>query len=261
MNLGIKNKRALITGAGRGIGKSIAENLAREGVKLILVSRSKNSLTETYQELGGKKNGHQMIAADLTKEKTPEKLVNNILRKIGPIDIIINNLGDSLDIKDPFCSLSDWRKLWRINMEVAIEINNLVLPKMMKQKWGRIVHISSIAALENQGPVPYCSIKAALTAYSRSMGRIVAPYGIIMTSVLPGAVFTKGGYWDVTSKIKPEHVKKYLEERMAIKRFGIPDEIGSVVTFLCSQQASFCVGSTIPVDGGQGRVFFPYESS
>ena len=141
-------------------------------------------------------------------------------------------------------------------MEVAIELNNCVIPHMKEQKWGRIVNISSISSLENQGPVPYCSIKSALTAYSRSMGRVLAPEGIIMTSVLPGAIFTDGGYWDKTSVTDPEHVKKYLNERMAIKRFGTLDEIGNVVTFLCSQQASFCVGSMVPVDGGQGRCFF-----
>ena len=141
-------------------------------------------------------------------------------------------------------------------MEITIELNNFVIPHMKEQNWGRIVNVSSISSLENHGPVPYCSTKAALTAYSRSMGRVLAPYGIIMTSVLPGAVNTDGGYWDNTSFSDPEHVRKYLNERMAIKRFGTPDEIGTIVTFLCSQQASFCVGSMVPVDGGQGRCFF-----
>lgn len=255
MDLGIKNKKALVTGAGRGLGKAIVQSLAKEGVKVALVSKTKTSLLETFNSIGGNKNGHWFYAIDLTKEGAPQKTVINSLKEFGSPDVLVNNLGDSLNIKDPFCSISDWRKLWRINIEVGIEFCNLLIPHMQKQKWGRVVNISSIAALENQGPVPYSTIKAALNAYTRSMGRVVAADGVIMTSVLPGAIFTAGGYWDVTSKESPDHVKKYLHERMAVKRFGRPEELSSVVTFLCSQQVSFCVGSAVTVDGGQGRVF------
>ena len=89
-----------------------------------------------------------------------------------------------------------------------------------------------------------------------SLGRYVSPDGINISSVLPGAVYTDGGYWDTTSKTRPEHVEKYLKERMAIQRFGEPEEIGRIVAFLCSEHASFIVGSAFTVDGGQGRCFF-----
>jgi len=256
MDLGIKDKRALVTGAGRGLGQSIALNLAKEGVKVAVVSRTQSDLTDLVARMGGEKNGHYALDCDLVKDGIPSMIVEKLTKEFGAVDILVNNLGGDLNIKDPYCPLNDWRKLWRLNMEVTIELNNCVIPYMKSQHWGRIVNISSIASLENQGTVPYCAIKAALTSYSRSMGRVLAPEGIIMTSVLPGAVFTEGGYWDKTSVTNPEHVRKYLDERMAIKRFGTLDEIGNVVTFLCSQQASFCVGSMVPVDGGQGRCFF-----
>jgi NAD(P)-dependent dehydrogenase (short-subunit alcohol dehydrogenase family) len=255
MDLGISDKKALITGAGRGIGRSIALNLAKEGVKVAIISRTKEDLFKLLTELGGKEKGHYVIVCDLTEEGKPQEAVVELQQNFGNPDILINNLGGTLDIKDPFCSVKDWRKLWRFNIEVTIELNNLLTPYMKKQKWGRIVNISSISSLENQGPVPYCTIKAGLTAYSRSMGRVLSSEGIVMTSLLPGAVFTEGGYWDYTSKNNPEHVKKYLEERMAIKRFGTLDEIGTVATFLCSQHVSFCVGSSFLVDGGQGKCF------
>ena len=256
MNLGIKGKKALVTGAGRGLGRAIAINLSQEGVKVAVVSRTRSHLESLIKSMGGHKKGHYLIESDLTKEGQPHEVVEEIIKNFGAIDIVVNNLGDSLNIRDPYCSIGDWRKLWRINMEVAIEINNLVIPRMAKKHWGRIVNISSIAALENQGGIQYSAIKAALTAYSRALGRIVAKDGIIMTSVLPGAVFTAGGYWDITSKNNPRHVQTYLKERMAIQRFGTPEEIASVVAFLCSEQASFCVGSMIAVDGGQGRSYF-----
>ncbi len=256
MDLGIKGKKALVTGGGRGLGKSIALNLAKEGVKLAIVSRTKEDLDEVLKEIGGKENGHYSIACDLTQEGNPEKVVQELKQNFGDIDILVNNLGGTLDIKDPFCSLDDWRKIYRFNLEVAIELNNLLVPHMKEQKWGRIINVSSISALENQGPVTYCTIKSALIAYTRSMGRILSPDGVVMLAVLPGAVFTEKGYWDMTSKTNPEHVKKYLEERMAIKRFGKPDEIGKIVVFLCSEHSSFCVGSSFLVDGGQGRCFF-----
>ena len=130
---------------------------------------------------------------------------------------------------------------------------------MIKKKWGRICHISSVAALENQGPPSYCSSKAALNAYIRSVARYVAKDNVILTSVMPGAILTKGGYWDLESKKNPKKVKKYLSERMAIKRFGKTSEISEIVKFLCSDLASFFVGSAVLVDGGQGRSFYPND--
>jgi len=209
------------------------------------------------ERLGGARAGHLGIPLDLVAEGAAKRLIN-ILNEasFGPIEIAVHNLGGTLGITDPFCPAEDWRKVWRLNIEVAIELNLLLLPEMRQRRWGRIVHVSSISAMENHGPVPYCSIKAALTAYSRSMGRVLAPDGVIVSAVLPGAVFTEGGYWDSASRERPEHVQKFLADRMAIQRFGEPEEIGNAVAFLCSEQASFFVGSVVPIDGGQGRCFF-----
>lgn len=254
MDLGIQGKRALITGAGRGLGRSMAECLAAEGVRIAAISRTESDLQELLAGLPGE--GHWSRAMDLVEEGAPRELVELLRSGWGEPDILIHNLGGTLDLTDPFCSVDDWRRLWRFNMEVALELNLLLLPGMQERKWGRVLHITSIAATENQGPVPYCAIKSALTSYTRSMGRVVAKDGVIMQAVLPGAVFTKGGYWDTASRERPEHVERYLKERMAIQRFGEPDEIGRAVAFLCSQHASFFVGSVVPIDGGQGRSFF-----
>ncbi len=257
MDLQLKGKRALITGAGRGIGRAITLALAKEGVQVAAVARTPKDVNALIKDLGGNSAGHAGVVMDLTKEGAPQKLVGNLKRnRFGTIDIVIHNLGGTINIKDPFCSIGDWRKVYRLNFEVAVEFNRLLIPAMQKQKWGRAIHISSIAAMENHGPVTYCAIKAALTAYTRAMGGVVAPDGVVVSALLPGAVFTDHGYWDETMKKHPGHVKKFLTERQRIGRFGTPEEIANFVTFLCSPLASFNTGSIIPIDGGQGRGYF-----
>lgn len=256
MDLGIKGKRALVTGAGRGIGRAVATALAREGAHVAVVARTAPDIESLLRELRGHGGTHHGEACDLTPDGAPTAYAKRLQDQFGPIDILVHNVGGTLDVNDPFCPLSDWRRVWRFNMEIALELNEVLLSGMRQRKWGRIVHVASISAAENQGPVPYCTAKAALTAYTRSMGRVLAPDGIAMSAVLPGAIFTEGGYWDKASKERPDHVRKYLAERMAIGRFGTLDEIRDAVCFLCSQNASFCVGTILPVDGGQGRTFF-----
>ena len=248
MDLGLTGKKALVTGASRGLGRSIASCLAKEGATVALVARNQEDLDSFLKEFGKQ---HLALSYDLMEKDSPVKMVKELILKMGHPDIVVHNVGGTLDITDPFCSLSDWQKVYRFNLEIAVELNLLLLPHMQRQQWGRLVHVSSVAALENQGTVPYCSIKAALCAYTRSIGRFVSKDGINVSAVLPGAVYTEGGYWDKTSKERPEHVEKYLKERMAIQRFGEPDEIGKVVTFLCSEHASFITGETFLIDGGE----------
>ncbi len=118
--------------------------------------------------------------------------------------------------------------------------------------------MSSIALLENQGAITCVSVKAAVTSYARSLGRIVAPDGVIMASILPGAIFSEKGHWDITKCERPKHYEKFLKDRMTIQRFGEPNKIGAVVAFLCSQQAILMVGNMVPMDGGQGRTFYQW---
>ncbi|HDY88304.1 MAG TPA: SDR family oxidoreductase [bacterium] len=252
MDLGIKGKKALVTGASRGIGRSIADALADEGVTVAVVARNTSQLNE-FVKLKG--NGHCAFTYDLMSEGAPEKFVQEMLGDFGNPDIIVHNLGGNLGITNPLCPISDWRKSYRFNLEIAIELNSYLLPLMQKKKWGRVIHISSISSLENQGAPTYCAMKAALNAYVRSVGRYVSPDGISMSTVLPGAIFTEGGYWDQASVNRPEHVGKYLKERMAIKRFGELDEISKLVVFLSSKYAGFITGSSFLADGGQGRCF------
>ena len=257
MNLQINGKIALVTGAGRGLGYGICTSLANEGVTIIGCSRTASDLDKLRNNLVGDR--HQFIDLDLVEKEGPNDLINFVRAKGLSPDIIVNNVGGNLNLTDPLGPIEEWQQVMRINVEIAIELNREFIPEMQKKKWGRICHISSISALENQGPPSYCAAKAALNAYIRSLGRYVSSDNVILTSVMPGAILTEGGYWEQASVERPDHVTKYLSERMAIKRFGTISEISELVTFMCSEHASFCVGTAVLADGGQGRLFYPNE--
>lgn len=257
MDLRISKKIALVTGGASGIGKAIVKELLANEVKVYFTSRSKERVDELCSELSQYENKVKGIVGDVSKEGEAETIFENISKE-NNIDILVNNVGDTLGILDPYCSLNDWHKLFDLIMGVAIRLNNLAIPSMSKNKWGRIVNITAGAAYENSGPVPYCSFKSAFTAYSRSMARVLALEGnnVVMSSVLPGVVITENGHWQNVLATRPEHAERYLEERTTLKRFGVPEEISPIVALLCSDLASFCIGSVIPVEGGQGRHYF-----
>jgi 3-oxoacyl-[acyl-carrier protein] reductase len=256
MELGLKGRTALVTGGATGIGKAIVRDLAKEGVLVAFTSRSEDDVKTTLGEIGGDSAGHYGIVCNISDDGAPDSVAGELRQRFGEVDIVVNNVGDTLGITDPLCPISDWRKVFRLNLEVHVEINNLFIPHMKRQRWGRIVNITAGAAMENSGPVPYCSIKAAYTAYSRSMGRVLAPDNIVMSAVLPGVVLTERGHWEKVLKERPEHAEKYLAERTSLRRFGLPEEISPMVVLLCSELATFCQGSIVPVDGGQARHYF-----
>jgi len=256
MDLGIAGKRALVTGTGKGIGYGIARVLASEGVKVAGVSIDQVPLDELLEEMGGRQKGHYVIKRDLMEPEAPKEVVRELELNFGKIDILVNNLGSTLDITDPFCSVEDWRRIYRINLEVGVELVNLLVPAMKARGWGRIINISSTAGMENNGPVTYCAMKAAVIAYTHGLGRVLAKDGVVASTVLPGAVYTEGGFWDQAMRERPEHVEKYLADRCPAGKLGKIDDIGQMVAFLASEQAEFCQGAVVPVDGGQSRHYF-----
>lgn len=255
MDMGIAGKTALVTGASRGLGASICRSLAAEGVRLVAVARTESELKLLVAELP---NGSEHVALPL--DLSHSEAATHVISALGELeiepDIIVNNVGGTLNLNDPLAPATDFLTVWHLNLGLAVDINRRYIPGMQQRKWGRVCHVSSISALENQGPPAYCATKAAVNAYVRSVGRYVSRDNVIMTGVMPGAVLTEGGYWDEASRDRPDHVQRYLAERMAINRFGREEEISSVVTFLSSTHASFCVGSMLLADGGQGRVFY-----
>lgn len=247
MNLNLQGKKALVTGSSRGIGLATASLLTSEGVEVLGISRSKQTITEVP---------FRTISADLSSLEAVDELISTLKNENYQPDIIVNNVGGNLGFTDPLKTSEAWISVSNLNLVTAMMFNEAFIPGMIDNGWGRICHVSSISALENQGPPAYCASKAALNAYVRSMGRYVAEHGVILTSVMPGAIYTDGGYWEQASLQRPEHVQKYLSERMAIKRFGRLDEVSNVIAFMVSEMTSFAPGTSFLVDGGQGRVVY-----
>jgi NAD(P)-dependent dehydrogenase (short-subunit alcohol dehydrogenase family) len=260
MDLGISGKYALVTGGANGIGEGITEFLAKEGVNVIFTSRDQMALDRMLTNLTKYQIKAQGILIDFLQEDWLTKLQTFI--SSYEIDILINNAGHNFNINNPYCSIEDWRKVMGLNFEIPVQICNLVIPQMKKKGWGRIVNITSVAGLENSGPVTYGVSKAALTVYTRTMGRILATEAknVVMTAVFPGVVLTKGGHWDKVLQNNPQHAESYLRERCPLGRFGKVDEISPVVVFYCSNFASFSHGAIIPVDAGQAKnyMYFNY---
>ncbi len=258
MDLGIKNKRVLITGASQGIGYTIAKAFANEGCRISLIARREEELQKIVEELGGKTAGHSYYAIDLMEPGAPTKAIQELTKKESqPFDIIIHNLGGTLNIKDLLAPTNDWQKVWQFNVGIAIEINNLLIPKMQEKKWGRIIHISSISAESLRGSAPYGAAKAYLNAYTKCLGRVVAQDNIVISALMPGAIYSEGGHWDenaphniIDKEVFFKKRSDFLRHHHAIGRLGLAEEIAPFAVFMASNQVTFASGSIIPIDGG-----------
>ena len=238
MNLGISGKRALITGAEHYLAEAIAVELCREGVLVALASKDPRRTTHIIKVIGGTSKGHCAVRIDLDRERQPAVLLKKLDKIFGDIDIIISCLDADQYPGGTRISLDRWRQVFRRNLETAIEINNCFIPRMKKNRWGRIVNLSSSASMEHAATISYCTSKAALTAYTRCMGRVLATEAgnVVMSAVLPGT-----------------------KQNSPAGRFARPQEISPMVAMLCSVQATYCHGTIVPIDGGQARHYYQLE--
>jgi len=252
MKIDLTNKIALVTGGTKGLGKAIVKNLLNSGAIVFFTSRDKKEISEAILE--GNKNSYP-IQADMNSTEGINLVFKSIVDRFGTIDILVNNIGHTLEITDPYTSKDDWSQVMNLNFLCHVETTNKFLPLMKEKDWGRIINITSIAGLEVSGPAPFNAAKAAFTAYTRSVGRLLAieNNNVVMTAVAPGIVITEGGHWEKILKENPEHAEKYLNERAALGRFGEINEVTDIIVFLSSENASFFHGSIIQVDGGQSR--------
>lgn len=252
MDLGLKGKKALVTGGSRGIGAAIAERLLEEDADAIIVSRGSDQLFSTEKNLKNKFNDNRVYAevCDCTKADSLELLKSKIENRWDGLDIVIANIGDGRSVSDPLPGDQQWTKTWENNFESALHTARTFLPMLQKSK-GCLLFVSSITALEAFGaPVDYSTAKSAVAALAKNMARKLAQE-VRVNVIAPGNVYFDGGSWDEKLKNDPEHVKKVINSTVPMNRFGTPMEIADAAIFLCSERASFITGSVLVVDGGQ----------
>lgn len=249
MELGLNNKKVLIVGASKGIGRGIAEGFAKEHTNIVAVARSEELLQEVKESclLDGAES-FETITADIMNTDTAE-FARELMDRFGVFDIVVHNVGGSLVSRDHLGGIDDWNYALRFNALEAINMNSVLIPPMVERKYGRVIHISSISALMLRGNPLYASAKAFLNAYVTTVGRQLAPSNVVLCSVMPGAVAFPGSYWDNFVKEKHPRVDDFLRHHQAANRFGTPEEIANAVIFMASDCSSFMAATNIPVDG------------
>lgn len=251
MELNLANKNVLVVGASKGIGKAICQGFAAEKSKIVAIARTKSLLEQLKTDcikLGA--SSFDYVVADVM-ERDNFDFAKTLFAQFGHFDVIIHCVGGSLTSRDICGGYKDYEEALRFNALSGIDMNSFFIKQTIKDnKKARIVHISSISGLMLRGNPLYASAKAYLNSYVSSVGREVAPKGIAINSVMPGAISFEGSYWDRLIKEKAPKVEDFLRHHQAIDRFGSPEEVANVVLFLASDKASFIVASNIPVDGG-----------
>ena len=238
-------KTAFITGASQGIGKAIAEKLASENDRVFVGYRSnKKKAEEVVAKINNLSGDATVIYCDISDRISTKKAFN----EIGIVDILVNNAGISQPKNFLDISEDDWSKMLNVNLQGAFICSQEAIPGMIKNKWGRIINITSIGGQWGGiNQVHYASAKAGLIGLTMSLARIYSDSGITSNAISPGIIST-----EMTSWIDGNDKKSIIKD-IPIGRFGVPDEIAGAVSFLASNHSSYITGQTINVNGGMLR--------
>jgi len=246
MNLGLSGKNAVVTGASKGIGKSIALALAGEGANLAICSRGEEALRSAESEIMEK--GVKVFAStcDVGNRDSVNGFLESARNKLGSIDILVNNVsairfGDE-DI--------DWEISVNIDLMGSVWATRKVIPWMMEAGGGSILFISSISALEAGSPPSYAAMKAAIISYSKTLAVDLASKHIRVNTIAPGSIEFDGGVWDMVKQNNRPFYDMVLGG-IPSGRMGTPGEVGDIAAFVVSPRASWLTGTCISVDGGQ----------
>jgi 3-oxoacyl-[acyl-carrier protein] reductase len=243
MNIDLTGKRALVTGASRGIGEAIARRLAESGAHVILAARSGARVNELAEELKAAGRSAEGFELDITAENVRDRV--KTLIETQPVDILVNNAGVTDD--DLFIRMKPdaWTNVLRTNLDSAFHITQELVKKMIRARWGRVINISSVVGLMgNPGQVNYAASKAAIIGFTKALALEIGSRNVTVNAIAPGFIATT-----MTDQLNDEQRGK-LEERIALRRLGTTDDVAYACVFLASEQASYITGTVLNVSGG-----------
>jgi 3-oxoacyl-[acyl-carrier protein] reductase len=261
VDLGLKDRVAIVTGGSQGIGRSIARRLADEGAQVVLCARRPAGLDATVDEITASGGTALAIVADVTNAVDCTAVVERTLERFDRVDVLVNNVGKGspkplLDLTD-----DDWRQSLELNLLGAVRLSSRCLPHMRRNHWGRIVNISSRVGREPDPYfAPYAAAKAALINYSKSLANAFSGENVLTNCIVPGLIRSEAV--DQAAQNSAEATAQTVESVMAemlrrrpipAGRLGEPDDVAGLVAFLASDLASWITGACISVDGGMVR--------
>lgn len=242
----LDNKTAIITGASRGIGKSIAIEFAKQGAQTILAARNMDQLELVKKEIlaAGCKEPH-IVFCDITKEDNVQLLVDQSLDKFNGIDILVNNAGITRDTLLVRMSEEEWDEVMNANLKGAFFTTKAVAKPMMRQRQGRIINISSVIGLVgNSGQANYAASKAGIISMTKSVAKELASRNILVNAIAPGFIET-----EMTGAL-PENVREAVLKNIPLRKYGRPEDVANAAIFLASDFSSYVTGQVLTVDGG-----------
>tara|TARA_Y100000817_G_scaffold117027_1_gene91740 strand:+ start:109 stop:846 length:738 start_codon:yes stop_codon:yes gene_type:complete len=239
-------KHALITGASRGIGAAIAKSLANDGHSISINYNNHKEDAEKVvgeiKDIGGKADCFQ---ANISDKKDVEKLISNSKNKFGNIDILVNNAGIISDNLLMRMKDEDFDKVIDTNLRGTFYCTRLCVPDMVKQRWGRIINITSVVGLRgNIGQTNYSASKGAIHSFTMSLAKELATRGVTVNAIAPGYITT------ATVDVLSEKLKDTIMTWIPMKRFGKPEEIAGIASFIASEKSTYMTGEIIKIDGG-----------
>jgi len=257
MDLGLKNKIALVAAASRGLGRAVAEELAAEGASLVICARKQETIERVANEIAFSTRASVVgLAADVSNPDDVARLVKSTIDRYGRIDILVTNSGGPPAGPFEAFDLEQWESATRLLLYSSVNLARAVVTGMKEQRWGRILNITSIAVKQ---PVDNLilsnSLRAAVTGFARTLANEVAPFGVTVNNIMPGYTRTErveelAKMMAVKQGITPEEFVARWEKEIPMRRIGDPREFAALAAFLVSERASFITGTSIPVDGG-----------